>query len=224
MLPPDGHVHSQFSWDARNVGAMRETCARAGRPRPAVVAFTEHVDLTPFRAGFLVDEHGEFVVDGILRAPLPDADAYRESLDRCRAEFADLVVLSGREVGSRTCTPRELAALEPVDRVVGSLHCLWDGEAYAEPWLLTESRPAADVFRDYLAEVCRMTTADFDTFAHIDYPVRSWPGSSTRRTSRRSSAPPCARSPRRSGAWSTTPGCRCTRPCCGGGCRRAGNA
>ncbi|MEZ0493256.1 PHP domain-containing protein [Kineococcus sp. TBRC 1896] len=176
MLPPDGHVHSQFSWDARNVGAMRETCARAVALDLPSVAFTEHVDLTPFRAGFLAQEHGEFVVDGILRAPLPDADAYRESLDRCRAEFPGLVVLSGREVGQPHLHAAELAGLEPVDRVVGSLHCLWDGEAYAEPWLLFEQRPAADVFRDYLAEVCRMATADFDTFAHLDYPVRSWPG------------------------------------------------
>ncbi|PRY11483.1 PHP domain-containing protein [Kineococcus rhizosphaerae] len=179
MLPPDGHVHSEFSWDARRVGSMRATCARAVAIGLPSVAFTEHVDLTPFRAGFLAGSFGDLVdADGILHAPLPDFDAYAESLDRCRAEFPGLEVLSGREVGQPHLHVAELAALPPVDRVVGSLHCLWDEEAsaYAEPWLLFEDRPAPDVFRDYLAEVCRMGPGDFDTFAHLDYPVRSWPG------------------------------------------------
>lgn len=183
MLPADGHVHSQFSWDARDVGSMRDTCARAVALGLPSVAFTEHVDMTPFRAGFLTGQHGDLVTDGILHAPLPDVDAYLDSVQRCRAQFPSLTVLTGMEVGQPHLHVPELDALRArgtFDRVVGSLHCLWDGSeedgAFAEPWLLFERRPAADVFRDYLAEVARMGAGTFDTFAHIDYPVRSWPG------------------------------------------------
>ena len=52
-LPADGHVHTEFSWDADR-GDMNATCARAVALGLPVVAFTEHVDFTPFRAGFLV--------------------------------------------------------------------------------------------------------------------------------------------------------------------------
>ncbi|MBT0769090.1 PHP domain-containing protein [Kineosporia sp. J2-2] len=48
-LPADGHVHSQWSWDARLVGDMDATCARAVALGLPAVVFTEHVDLTPFR-------------------------------------------------------------------------------------------------------------------------------------------------------------------------------
>jgi len=47
----------------------------------------------------------------------------------------------------------------------------------AEPWEIYPHRPAPDVFRDYLSEIPRMVAGSdlFTVFAHIDYPVRSWP-------------------------------------------------
>ena len=44
-LPPDNHVHSEFSWDARN-GSMRASCQRAIELGLPSIAFTEHVDMT----------------------------------------------------------------------------------------------------------------------------------------------------------------------------------
>lgn len=67
------------------------------------------------------------------------------------------------------------------DRVLGSLHCLPDhGERsgrFAEPPGHYRHRAAADVVRQYLAEVARLVTGSdlFSVLAHIDYPVRSWP-------------------------------------------------
>src|SRR4029453_16565705 len=43
-LPPDGHVHSERSWDAPN-GSMEKTCSRAVEMGLPAVAFTEHADL-----------------------------------------------------------------------------------------------------------------------------------------------------------------------------------
>jgi histidinol phosphatase-like PHP family hydrolase len=43
-LPPDGHVHSEWSWDAPN-GSMEKTCSRAVEMGLPAVAFTEHADL-----------------------------------------------------------------------------------------------------------------------------------------------------------------------------------
>ena len=39
----DGHVHTEFSWDAPD-GSMERTCARAVHLGLPAVAFTEHVD------------------------------------------------------------------------------------------------------------------------------------------------------------------------------------
>ena len=64
MDASDGHVHSEWSWDARSVGSMEATCARAVALGLPSVAFTEHVDFTPFRAGFLAETHGDLVSDG----------------------------------------------------------------------------------------------------------------------------------------------------------------
>ncbi|NAZ80488.1 PHP domain-containing protein [Kineococcus sp. R8] len=180
-LPPDGHVHSQWSWDARDVGAMADTCARAVAVGLPAVSFTEHVDFTPFRAGFLAPDYPDLVDDdGILTAQQLDVDGYFECIERCRATYPELTILAGMEVGQphrHADQVADLMARGSFERVLGSLHCLPDGAEFAEPWELYPHHPAADVFRAYLAEIPRMVTGSeaFTAFAHIDYPVRSWP-------------------------------------------------
>ncbi|HEY6424722.1 MAG TPA: PHP domain-containing protein [Pseudonocardiaceae bacterium] len=46
MLPSDGHVHSEWSWDAPG-GSMERTRARAVELGLPCIAFTEHADFTP---------------------------------------------------------------------------------------------------------------------------------------------------------------------------------
>jgi histidinol-phosphatase (PHP family) len=181
-LPADGHVHSEWSWDAKQ-GAMEATCARAMEIGLPAVSFTEHVDFTPFRAGFLAENFDDLVTDGILNAPVLDVGGYLESVERCRAKFPELRILTGMEVGQPHLHGVEVAALlaqGTFERVIGSLHCLLDGDEYAEPWELYPHRPAEEVFREYLAEIPRMVSGSevFEVFTHIDYPVRSWPGGS----------------------------------------------
>ena len=50
MLPPDNHVHSEFSWDTGPWASMVETCERAVRIGLPAVAFTEHLDFTVWAA------------------------------------------------------------------------------------------------------------------------------------------------------------------------------
>ncbi len=180
-LPGDGHVHSEWSWDA-DLGAMDLTCARAVDLGLPSIAFTEHVDFTPFRAGFLAEKFSHLVTDGTLIAPELDAAGYLESVERCRAKYPELRILTGLEVGQPHLHGPELAELlarGTFDRVIGSLHCLLDGTEYAEPWELFPHRAADDVFREYLSEIPRMVAGSdaFEVFGHIDYPIRSWPES-----------------------------------------------
>jgi histidinol-phosphatase (PHP family) len=159
---------------------MDDTCARAVELGLPAVAFTEHVDFTPFRAGFLVDNFSHLVSDGILTAPELDVTGYLECVERCRAKYRDVRILSGLEVGQPHLHPVEVAdllALGQFDRVIGSLHCLRDGDAFAEPFSLFDQHPAETMFRDYLTELPEMVAGSsvFASLAHIDYPVRWWP-------------------------------------------------
>jgi histidinol-phosphatase (PHP family) len=178
-LPTDGHVHSQWSWDA-DLGAMDLTCARALEMGLPALAFTEHVDYTPFRAGFLAGKFSDYVTDGILSAPPLDVTGFLTCVEQCRAKYPGLRILTGMEVGQPHLHTKQVAGLMDqggFDRVIGSLHCLPDGQTYAEPWELFPHRSADAVFREYLAEIPRMVAGSdaFNVLGHIDYPVRSWP-------------------------------------------------
>lgn len=197
MLPADGHVHSQFSWDATKVGDMYATCARAVAIGLPALAFTEHVDPGPWaRHGVDLPEGYQGHLDGhgrFLAAPL-DIAAYLEEVDRCRAAFPDLRILSGVELSEPHHHPGAVADLlaaagldagRGVDRVVGSVHSLPDldpdpafrGRAWVEvPDAYPQRRPV-EVVRAYLAEVAAMaaTDAPFAVLGHIDYPLRAWP-------------------------------------------------
>ncbi|MDQ1022211.1 PHP domain-containing protein [Streptomyces afghaniensis] len=99
MLPPDSHVHSQWSWDAL-AGSMEKTCLRAAELGLPSVAFTEHADLTPWTLtpGEEVPEAWRpLVVDGVLTPPPLDLDGYRQCLERCRQRHPGLRILSGVE-------------------------------------------------------------------------------------------------------------------------------
>jgi len=188
MLPADGHVHSQASWDAPH-GAMHATCARAVAIGLPAVAFTEHVDLTswtlhahPVPPGCRgqVDDHGRY-----LGEPL-DVPAYLDSLQRCRRAFPQLAIWSGLEVSEphwhAPQVAETIAAVSP-GRVIGSVHALADHHPGAPAGTHVEvgdgfdQRPAVDVVRAYLAEVVAMSASDapFDVLGHIDYPLRYWP-------------------------------------------------
>jgi len=183
-IPADNHVHTEWSWDAPD-GAMAETCRRAvGLGLPAV-AFTEHVDLTPWtvREGEL-DEfpHLQRYETAALEVVPPafDADGYLAAIERCRDLFPGLRIVTGVEFGEPHLFPSQAAELlggHRFDRVLGSLHCLPVGERFSEVGSLYFDRAPGEVLREYLAEIPRLVAGDdrFEVLAHIDYAVRSWP-------------------------------------------------
>lgn len=182
MLAADSHVHSEWSWDAP-YGSMERTCARAVDLGLPAVAFTEHADFTTWTVDVGdLDDHLRALAapDGSLTPPQMDLDGYLECLQRCRDRFPGLRILSGLELGEahwHSEVAAKILEAGQFDRVLGSLHCLPVGERFFEPPDLFRQQPAAEVFRDYLAEVHRLVTGSgvFAVLAHIDYPVRYWP-------------------------------------------------
>jgi histidinol-phosphatase (PHP family) len=163
MLPADGHVHSEWSYDAP-YGSMYRTCEQAAAVGIPAVAFTEHADYTTWT-----------VMEGLLTPPELDVDGYLECLRRCRERFPDLRIMSGVELGEPHWHKTAVAALLDAgqfDRVLGSLHCL----PSAQP-IRYQHQPAGDVVREYLTEIPRLIEGSdsFSVLAHIDYPLRSWP-------------------------------------------------
>ncbi|TDD18306.1 PHP domain-containing protein [Nonomuraea diastatica] len=184
MSPADSHVHSEWSWDAPS-GSMERSCARAVELGLPAIAFTEHVDHTVWTVALdalAPDDHLATLTtpDGLLAPPAFDAPGYLEAIERCRERFPALRILSGLELGE---PHRHAAAVAKVlgagrfDRVLGSLHSLPDGDGFAEPPGLYGHRAAADVVREYLAEIVRLVADNgvFSVLAHIDYPMRYWP-------------------------------------------------
>jgi histidinol-phosphatase (PHP family) len=183
-LPPDGHVHTEWSWDAV-AGSMARSCERAVELGLPSVAFTEHADLTrwvisldfaahlPARFRVLVTPHGT-----IEPAEL-DVAGYLDCVARCRERFPRLRILSGVELSEPHWHADRVRTLldSPFDRVLGSVHSIRTagGDLMVDAHYL--DHPADDVMRAYLAEVLNLvrSSGDFAVLAHIDYAVRAWP-------------------------------------------------
>ena len=184
MLPLDGHVHTEWSWDAA-AGSMERTCARAEELGLTSIAFTEHADFTrwmlePGVRAQLQQLNADLVgPDGRFSPPPLDVTAYLECVQRCRARFPGLRILTGMELGEPHWHGDEVRSLlgrGSFDRMLGSVHSLaLDGPRAVDHlfgWLEPE-----DLMPAYLSEALRMidSPAPFEVLAHIDYPVRHWP-------------------------------------------------
>jgi histidinol-phosphatase (PHP family) len=174
---------------------MERTCARAVALGFPAAVFTEHAD----HGGWAVlasdlDEHPHlkaFVTDdrapgdpvgGTLRPPRLDVDGYLASVQQCRERYPDLQIITGIELGEphrhRDAVAR-LLETGGFERVIGSLHCLPDGDQLSELPNLFRQRAAAEVIRDYLAELVVLIEGSdaFAVLGHIDYALRYWPES-----------------------------------------------
>lgn len=177
-VPADNHLHSEFSYDA-SMGDMELTCARAQQLGVPAVAFTEHVDFATWTPQ---DAAGAVAVDRVGHRHLApfDVEGYLEEIERCRALFPQLRILTGIEAGEPHLFGASLAGLlgswRP-QRVLGSLHALvFDGTLrYASRGIPTLG--AHEVMCRYLDEVYAMVAGSdvFEVLAHIDFVLRSWP-------------------------------------------------
>lgn len=180
-LPADTHVHSEWSWDARN-GSMERTCARAVELGVPAVAFTEHVDLTSWTVqadAELLAGWEPFVVGNVMTPPELDVGGYLETLQRCRVQFPSLDILAGIEFSEPHRHPAAFARFSAagwVDRVVSSVHAVPVADDNVEISGLFAQRPPTEVVRDYLSEIQRMIeSSDVAVLGHIDYAARYWP-------------------------------------------------
>ena len=144
---------------------MERSCERALEVGLPAIAFTEHADWA------LVHE-GQHSVD---------LNGYFESVERCRARFPGLRILTGVELGEPHWFPSETAAVlaaGPLDQVLGSIHCirLGGGMLDASQFRTRDGLDFPGAVRAYFAEVLAMVDSGqaFETLAHLDYPKRYW--------------------------------------------------
>jgi histidinol-phosphatase (PHP family) len=145
---------------------MERSCERAIEIGLPAVAFTEHAD-------FVTIHEGQHSVD---------ITGYHDAIERCRARFKDLRILSGVELGEPHWFPEETAAVlaaGKLDRVLGSIHCvrLNGREVDASQFRFEPVANQADAVRKYFQETLAMVESSepFEALAHLDYPKRYWP-------------------------------------------------
>jgi histidinol-phosphatase (PHP family) len=181
VLPPDNHVHTQWSWDAPGEASMARSCEQALAAGLPAVAFTDHLDFTDWTDG---DQIGAENLDPhrYSRMHLLDVPGYLATLEDCRQRYPDLRILSGVEIGEAhlwAASAGALVAASRFERILGSLHAVpVDGRLTAADDLF-RLMPADEVMRRYFAEVLRLIQGSdlFQVLAHLDFPRRMWPWS-----------------------------------------------
>ena len=181
MLPPDNHVHSRWSWDTPSSTTMERHCEQAVRLGIPAVAFTEHVDFTDWGADDATSPAAPSAVGHRPRVRPLDVEGYQANLERCRARFPGLRVVSGIEAGEPHHFAGSVAAVlarGDFERVLGSLHAIEHRGRleYVEPRLFAELG-AAELMHRYFTEMVTLIEGStaFGVLAHCDYPRRYWP-------------------------------------------------
>lgn len=180
MLPPDNHVHSEWSWDTYGA-SMDASCAQAVRAGLPAVAFTEHVDFTSWGGG---DGLPDVELPGLDRPHVHalDVEGYLASVERCRDRYPGLRIRTGIETGEPHRFAGSVAAVlaqGPFERVLGSLHSLvHDGRLTGVDVVLTR-RPVEEVAREWFTELLALVEGSsvFEVLAHADFLRRYWPHS-----------------------------------------------
>jgi histidinol-phosphatase (PHP family) len=144
---------------------MERSCARALELGLPAIAFTEHAD-------WALVHQGQHPVD---------IEGYFDAVDRCRAKFPSLRILTGVELGEPHWFPRETEAIlaaGPIDQVLGSVHSirLDGGMLDASQFRSREDIDFPAAVRAYFAEVLLLVESGqtFEVLAHLDYPKRYW--------------------------------------------------
>jgi len=179
VLPPDNHVHTQWSWDAPAEASMARSCEQAMAVGVPAVAFTDHLDFTASTDG---DEIAAEHIDPrpYARMHVLDVPGYLASVQECRQRYPDLRILTGAEIGEAhmwAASARAVVARAGFDRILGSLHAIPFGGRLTAADELFRRMPADEVMRLYFAELLRLVEGSdiFQVLAHLDFPRRMWP-------------------------------------------------
>jgi histidinol-phosphatase (PHP family) len=181
-LPPDDHVHTEWSWDT-TAGSMDATCRRAVELGLPSVAFTDHAEFAPrvLTSGSEVpDRLRPMVSEHVLRPAPLDVVGYLAELERCRAAYPRLRIHSGVELSEphwHSAAADELLRRGGFERALASVHSARVDGGYADVSSRYDVQRPVDVVGDYLREAAAMVEgfAGFQVLAHLDFPVRYWP-------------------------------------------------
>lgn len=137
---------------------MLQMCHSAAEAGLTEIAFTDHLN-----------SHMLDMDLGFYRA-----DAYFESIEKCRRVFPNLTIRAGVEVGEPHRWTRKVQPIleqYPYDVVLGSVH--WVGNENVFNDASYRNRTSAQAYALYFAEVVRMVRhGGFDVLAHVDLPKR----------------------------------------------------
>lgn len=184
MLPPDNHVHSQFSWDTRSNGSMELTCAKAVEVGLPAIAFTEHLDFTAWGHDDLPPP-GDLGITFRERVQPLDVEGYQAELERCRDKYPQLRILSGIETGEPHLFAASVAQVlrsGAFERVLGSLHSVvHEGHILSPERIFAMGIPPEDLMRRYFDGLLELIKGSdvFQVLAHCDFPRRYWPSGAT---------------------------------------------
>jgi histidinol-phosphatase (PHP family) len=179
VLPPDNHVHTEWSWDAPSEASMALSCEQALAAGVPAVAFTDHLDFTTWTDGDQIAAENLDPRPYARMHPL-EVTGYLAAVEECRQRYPDLRILSGAEIGEAHLWGASAGAVvagSGLDRVLGSVHAVpFAGRLTAADYLFRHM-PADEVMRRYFREVVRLVEGSdiFQVLAHLDFPRRMWP-------------------------------------------------
>jgi histidinol-phosphatase (PHP family) len=145
------------------VGGVAEYARVACAKGVQEICFTPHIPLPGFRPGFCSDR---------LRMDEREFDAYLDELEKTRAAFPDLTILSGVEadyIPSMEGYLEHFISAYAFDFVLMSIHFVseWKGDEWVFDFGKRRTLPSA--YRDYFVEMARgIETGLFDCVAHLD--------------------------------------------------------
>jgi histidinol-phosphatase (PHP family) len=179
VLPPDNHVHTEWSWDAPAEASMVRSCEQALAAGLPSVAFTDHLDFTVRTDGDQIAAQNIDPRPYAAMRPL-DVTGYLATIEKCRERYPDLRILSGAEIGEAHlwgASAGAVVAEAGFDRVLGSVHAVpFEGRLTAADRLFRRM-PVEAAMRRYFAEVVRLIEGSdiFEVLAHLDFVRRMWP-------------------------------------------------
>ncbi len=152
VLPYDYHMHSTHSCDGK--ASMADMCRQAVATGMPEIAFTDHFDRHPM--DFC---HGYY-----------EPDALWADLEARRAEFPELTIRAGVEVGEPHRFMDEVKPIldaHPYDFVIGSLHWVNNGVVFDNRFF--NKRSVDRVAELYFTEMERMVKyGGFEILGHLD--------------------------------------------------------